>query len=238
MSIATAYGAALGRAKAGAAAFLPARRERARRCAAALLGAALCLTAPHAALARPLKLLALGDSLTAGFGLPHDQAFEVQLQDALRAAGHDVTVLDGGVSGDTTAGARARLDWALADNPDCVLVELGGNDGLRGIDPADTAANLGAILDTLAAHHLPVLLSGMEAPPNLGRPYDDAFRAVFGPLSQRPGILFDPFFLQGVAADPSLNQADHIHPNAQGVKIVVARLLPLVERLLAEVPAS
>ncbi len=185
-----------------------------------------------------MRLLALGDSLTAGFGLAHEDGFEARLQEALRGAGHDVTVLDGGVSGDTTAGARARLDWALGDGPDCVLVELGGNDGLRGVDPADTERNLAAILDVLAAHHLPVLLSGMEAPPNLGKPYGDAFRAVFERLSHRPGVVFDPFFLQGVAANPALNQADGIHPNPQGVRILVARLLPSVERLLAMVPGA
>ncbi len=235
MSIATAYGAAARLAKAARAPFRRRREIRRLRplaaCAAGLL--ALCGAAP--AQARALRLLTLGDSLTAGFGLPHDEAFEVQLQAALRAAGHDVTVLDGGVSGDTTASAKARLDWALADGPDCVLVELGGNDGLRGLDPKDTEANLDAILDTLAAHHLPVLVTGMEAPPNLGAPYADAFRAVFAHVSHRPGILFDPFFLAGVAADPALNQADHIHPNAEGVKRVVARLLPMVERLLGEV---
>jgi acyl-CoA thioesterase-1 len=149
-----------------------------------------------------------------------------------------VTILDGGVSGDTTAGGRSRLDWALADQPDAVLVELGGNDGLRGTPPTEMEANLTAILDTLAARHLPTLLSGMEAPPNLGKPYDDQFRAVFTRLGHRPGLLFDPFFLQGVATIPSLNQADHIHPNAAGVKLIVARIKPAVEALLAEVPAS
>ena len=135
---------------------------------------------------------------------------------ALKADGKDVTILDGGVSGDTTAGGKSRLEWALADKPDAVLVELGGNDGLRGTPPADTQANLTAILDQLASQHLPTLLTGMEAPPNLGKPYGDQFRAVFTALGHRPGLIFDPFFLQGVAADPALNQADHIHPNAAG----------------------
>jgi acyl-CoA thioesterase-1 len=201
-----------------------------------LAGFSLLLVVGAAGQARTIKLLAFGDSLTAGYGLPHDEGFEVQLQRALTAAGAHVQVLDGGVSGDTTAGGRDRLDWALADKPDAAIVELGGNDGLRGIDPRDTEANLTAILDTLAARHIPVLLSGMYAPPNLGKPYDDAFRAVFDRLSQRPGILYDPFFLQGVAPDPQYEQADHIHPNAEGVKRIVARLLPLVQRLLAEVP--
>ena len=138
-----------------------------------------------------------------------------------------MTILDGGGSGDTTAGGRARLDWALADKPDAVLVELGGNDGLRGTSTAEMQTNLAAILDKLAAQHIPTLLSGMEAPPNMGAAYTTAFRAVFAKLGQRPGLLFDPFFLQGVAAN---------HPNAEGVTRVVARIKPEVEKLLAEVP--
>jgi acyl-CoA thioesterase-1 len=188
--------------------------------------------------ARQTRLLAFGDSLTAGYGLPHEDGFEAQLQAALRKSGHDVTVLDGGVSGDTTAGGAARLDWSLADNPDCALVELGANDGLRGLDPAAMQTSLATILDRLAARHVPTLLSGMYAPPNLGKTYDDAFRAVFDRLSQRSGLLYDPFFLQDVALDPSLKQPDGLHPTAKGVAIIVARLLPLVERLLAEVPAQ
>ena len=191
-----------------------------------------------AASARPIRLLAFGDSLTAGYGLPHEDGFEAQLGAALHRAGHDVTILDGGVSGDTSAGGVARLDWSLADNPDCALVELGANDGLRGLDPAAMQASLATILDRLAAHHVPTLLSGMYAPPNLGKSYDDAFRTVFDTLSRRPGLLYDPFFLQDVALDPSLKQADGLHPTAKGVAIIVARLLPLVERLLAEVPAQ
>jgi len=188
--------------------------------------------------ARPIRLLAFGDSLTAGYGLPHDQGFEAQLQAALRKAGYNVTVLDGAVSGDTSADGRARLDWVLADKPDAAIVELGANDGLRGVDPRVMQDNLTAILDRFAAARIPVLLTGMYAPPNLGRGYGDAFRAVFAHLSQRPGLTYDPFFLDGVAADPALNQPDGMHPNAQGVARIVARLLPAVERLIAEVPAT
>jgi acyl-CoA thioesterase I len=183
----------------------------------------------------PVRILALGDSLAAGYGLPHGQGFEAQLEAALRAKGHDVRILDGAVSGDTTAGGRARLDWVLAERPDAAIVELGGNDGLRGIDPRDMETNLRAILDTLAARQIPVLLCGMYAPPNLGADYATSFRAVFDGLGKRSGILYDPFFLQGVAADPAMNQPDRIHPNAEGVRRIVARLLPVVERLLAEV---
>ncbi|MBV9736287.1 MAG: arylesterase [Acidisphaera sp.] len=211
--------------------------RKARSVLAALLITVLSAAAGPAR-AAPVRILVLGDSLAAGYGLAHDQDFLAQLQAALRAHGDDATLLDGGVSGDTTAGGRARLDWALADHPDAVIVELGGNDGLRGIDPRDTEANLTAILDTLAARKSPVLLSGMYAPPNLGGDYGNQFRAVFDRLGKRPGVLYDPFFLAGVAENPALNQPDGVHPNPQGVRIIVARLLPLVERLIAEARAQ
>jgi acyl-CoA thioesterase-1 len=194
----------------------------------------IALGAAPPARAAPVRLLVLGDSLAAGYGLPHAEGFQAQLAAALAKAGHPVTIIDGAVSGDTTAGGRARLDWVLADGADAAIVELGGNDGLRAIDPADTEANLTAILDALAARGVKVLLCGMLAPPNLGPDYDAAFKAVFARLGARPGILFDPFFLQGIAGDPALNQPDGIHPNAEGVRRNVARLLPLVEKLLAE----
>ena len=204
---------------------------RRRTNAIALILLCLCIQPAHA---RTLRLLVLGDSLAAGYGLAQPDGFQAQLAAALKARGHDVAIIDGAVSGDTTAGGRARLDWALADGADAALIELGGNDGLRGIDPANTEQNLAAILDALAAKRIPALLSGMEAPPNLGADYTTAFRAVFAKLGQRPGLLFDPFFLEGVASDPALNQPDHVHPNTLGVKKEVARLLPIVERLLHE----
>jgi acyl-CoA thioesterase-1 len=191
-----------------------------------------CAFFPTQAAAAPVQLLIFGDSLVAGYGLPHDDGFQARLAAALKADGRDVVLLDGGVSGDTTAGGRARLDWALADKPDAVLLELGANDALRGIDPHETETNLTAMLDRLAAAHLPVLLTGMEAPPNLGAAYGAQFRAVFAKLGTRPGLIFDPFFLQGVAGNPALNQDDHMHPNAAGVAIEVARIKPLVEKLL------
>jgi acyl-CoA thioesterase-1 len=179
------------------------------------------------------RLLVLGDSLSAGYGLAHDDGFEAQLQQALAAHGHDVTVVDGAVSGDTSAGGRARLDWTLGDGVDAAIVELGANDGLRGLDPKAMEANLAAILDALAAKHIPVLLTGMYAPPNLGPEYQAAFRAVFDRLGKRTGVIYDPFFLEGVAMHPELIQADGLHPNAEGVKREVARILPVVEQLLA-----
>lgn len=195
---------------------------------------AIMLSVLSSAAAAPPRLLVLGDSLSAGYGLPHEQGFEVQLQQALKARGRDVAIIDGAVSGDTSAGGRARLDWALGDGADAAIVELGANDGLRGLDPKDMEANLTAILDALAAKHIPVLLTGMYAPPNLGPDYEAAFRAVYERLGKRPGVLYDPFFLQGVATVDDLNQADRMHPNPEGVRRVVARILPLVEKLLSE----
>lgn len=197
------------------------------------LSLALATLLARGAQAAPTRLLILGDSLTAGYGLPRPEAFQAQLLAALKARGRDVTLLDAAVSGDTTGGGLARLDWALADGADRALVVLGGNDGLRGLDTAAMERNLTAILDRLAARKIRVLLSGMKAPPNLGADYAAAFDAVFARLATRPGLLFDPFFLDGVAGDPSLNQADRIHPNPEGVRRIVARLLPLVEKLLA-----
>lgn len=192
--------------------------------------AAITLAAP--ASAETLRILALGDSLTAGYGLPQEDAFTTRLEAALEAAGFDVEVINGGVSGDTTAGGLARLDWALADNPDLAIVELGANDGLRGIDPAATEANLDAILTRLDAAGVEVLLTGMLAPPNLGREYGAEFDGLFPRLAEKHGVAFYPFFLAGVAARPDLNQADGIHPNARGVGVIVERLLPYVTTLL------
>ncbi len=209
-----------------------------RRIAAAVLlcvGAATTVNADPAP--RTIRIMALGDSLTAGYGLPRDQGFVARLQAALDKADAHATVLDAGVSGDTSAGGLARLDWALGDHPDAAILELGANDGLRGLDPGQMERNLGAILDRLDARHVPVLLSGMYAPPNLGAGYAQAFRGVFDRLSRRPGLIYDPFFLQGVAGDRALNQGDGIHPAPAGVAIIVRRLTPLVLRLVDEARA-
>src|SRR5271168_746222 len=141
-----------------------------------------------AAPAAPMRLLVLGDSLSSGYGLPHDEGFEAQLEAALKAHHQDVSLIDCAVSGDTSAGGLARLDWTLADGADAAIVELGANDGLRGVDPAEMRANLAAILDKLAARHIPVLLAGMYAPPNLGPEYEAEFRAAFDALGKRPGV--------------------------------------------------
>ena len=200
--------------------------------AAALVCALFCAATANA---KPVRILILGDSLTAGYGLAQEDGFQSQMQAALRARGYDVRLVDAAVSGDTSAGGRARLEWALADGADAALVELGANDGLRGLPTRDMEANLAAILDALAAKHIPVLLSGMLAPPNLGQDYADAFKAVFTTLGARPGVIFDPFFLVDVAGQRSLNQPDGIHPNAAAVRQNVARMLPLMEKLIAQV---
>jgi acyl-CoA thioesterase-1 len=185
--------------------------------------------------AAPVQLLILGDSLTAGYGLPIPDGFQARLAAALQAKGQNVALVDGAVSGDTSADAAARLDWVLAGGQvDAALVELGGNDGLRGLDPAAMQRNLTHILDVLAARKIPVLLSGMYPPPSLGNDYTQRFHAVFTKLGQRPGVLYDPFFLAGVAEHPALTQDDGIHPNAAGVNKEVARLVPLVLQLIAE----
>lgn len=178
------------------------------------------------------RLLLLGDSLTAGYGLPQDQAFPVRLEAALRGRGLEVTVLDGGVSGDTTAGGLARIDWALADRPSHAVVELGANDALRGIDPAIARGNLDRLLSRLRRAGVKILLAGMYAPPNWGEAYEEAFRRIYPDLARKHGVDLYPFFLGGVAADPALNQADGIHPNAAGVSVIVDRILPHVIRLL------
>lgn len=185
---------------------------------------------------RPITLLVIGDSLTAGYGLAREDGFPAQLQRALAAEGMAVRVQDGGVSGDTTTGGRARLAWMLGSSPeqqpDAVIVQLGANDALRGIDPDVTRDNLAAILGELKTRGLPVLLAGMRAPPNLGEAYRQRFDAIYPRLADAFDVPLYPFFLDGVAAVPSLNQADGIHPNAKGVAAIVRRITPRVEALV------
>ena len=182
-----------------------------------------------------IRILALGDSLTAGLGLPQEQSFPAQLQNALQTRGHTVEIINAGVSGDTTTGGLARLDWALADQPAAVILALGANDGLRAIDPQLTYENLQAILEKLQSRQLPVLLLGMLAPPNLGPDYEREFNAIYPKLAEQFELVFYPFFLDGVAAQSKLNQTDGIHPNAEGVALMVERILPYAEELLARI---
>jgi len=179
-------------------------------------------------------ILALGDSLTAGYGLAPDESFPSQLEAALARGGIAARVVNGGVSGDTSAGGLARLDWLLADRPDLVIVELGANDGLRGVDPEETHRNLDRIIARIRAAGIDVLLAGMRVPPNLGTEYTSAFARLYDDLAARYGVAYYPFFLKGVAADPALNQEDGIHPTAEGVAVIVKNILPVVVGALQE----
>jgi acyl-CoA thioesterase-1 len=214
------------------AARVPAVSYRLRRWLVAAVVAGLAAGPGMATAEPPLRLLAFGDSLIHGYGLPAGATFPVQLQAALRARGFAVEIVNGGNSGDTTASARARLAWSLSPRPDLALVELGGNDGLRGLDPAATYENLEAILTEFAAAGVPVLLAGMLAPRNLGSDFATEFDAIFPQLAARRDVAFYPFFLDGVALRPELNQADGIHPNEAGVAVIVERILPSVIQLI------
>jgi acyl-CoA thioesterase-1 len=195
-------------------------------------GAGQALAAPVKS--NPVKILALGSSLTQGYGLPPGTEFSVQLQAALKKKGIDATVINAGVSGDTSAGGLARLDWSLADHPQAAIVELGSNDMLRATPPEETERNLSAILAKLKAAHVKVLLTGMHAQRNLGADYVGQFDAIYPRLARKYDVLFYPFFLDGVAMKPKLNQADGMHPNPQGVKVIVSRILPLVVKLVKQ----
>lgn len=194
---------------------------------------ALFLATISAVSAAETVIVALGDSLTAGYGLTGGDAFPMQLERQLRRQGHDVKVRNAGVSGDTTAGGLARLGWAVPGRVDLVIVELGANDGLRGIDPTITARNLSAILERLGDRAIPVLLTGMRAPPNMGPGYGADFNAIFPRLADQYGVPLYPFFLEGVAARPELNLSDGLHPNADGVRVIVEKIAPYIVKVLA-----
>jgi acyl-CoA thioesterase-1 len=183
----------------------------------------------------PVKIVALGDSLTAGFGLGLEAAFPTRLEAALKAKGYAVEIANAGVSGDTTSGGLARLDWSVPEGTDAVILELGANDALRGVDPGITRATLDAILRRLGERRVPVLLAGMRAPPNMGADYTRAFDAIFPDLAAAYGVVFYPFFLDGVAAQRRLNLADGLHPTAAGIDIIVARILPKAEELITRI---
>jgi acyl-CoA thioesterase-1 len=205
---------------------------------AVLLIAALALVSQlhaNAAEGREPVIVALGDSLTAGLGLAEIDAFPARLEAALRARGQAVKVVNAGVSGDTAAAGLARLDWSIPAEGSAVIVELGANDALQGLDPAATKAALEKIIAQTQAKGLPILLAGMQAPRNLGKDYVEAFDAIYPDLAQRTGVLFYPFFLDGVALDDKLTFSDGMHPNAQGVAKIVEGIMPKVEELLAKV---
>ena len=199
---------------------------------AALVNAWVLIATP--AWAEQVNIIAIGDSLTAGYGLAQSESFPAQLQAALQAVGEKVKIINSGVSGDTSAGGRARLEWALSLQPDAVILELGANDGLRGLDPRETEDNLSQMIADIQKQALPVLLTGMRAPPNLGQQYGTEFKNLFRRLAKKHGLLFYPFFLEGVAAVPALNQTDGIHPNAAGIGEIVKRILPFVRALIGQ----
>jgi acyl-CoA thioesterase I len=204
-------------------------------CSVALLAAMVSASA-HAE--TPVKIVALGDSLTAGLGLRQSEAFVPRLQAALGAKGVAAEIANAGVSGDTTSGALARLDWSVPEGTDAVILEVGANDMLRGIKPEFTRAALDTILQHLTRRHIAVLLCGMRAAPNLGPDYVQSFETIYPELAAKYGVLLYPFFLDGVAADLGLLQQDGKHPNAAGVDVIVAHILPKVEELVAQVRAQ
>jgi acyl-CoA thioesterase-1 len=210
---------------------------------------AICLTilctalliAPHRVAAagdRPVKIVVLGDSLATGLGLPVENAFPAKLSQALKVKGLAVDIVDAGLSGDTASGGLGRLDWSVPPDADAVILELGANDGLRGLDPKVTRAALEDILKRLQLRNLPVLLCGMRAPPNMGADYTRAFDSIFPELAAAHRVVFYPFFLEAVATDSKLNQRDGLHPNASGVEVIVTGILPKVEELVTRVRAK
>lgn len=200
----------------------------------AIAGTALA-QATAATATKPIKMVVLGDSLSAGLGLPASAAFPERLQKALKANGIVVDIINAGVSGDTSSGGRDRLDWSVPEGTEAVILELGANDALRGIDPAVTRTALSDILTRLKARGIAVLLCGMVAPPNYGRDYSARFNAIYADLAKSFGVPLYPFFLEGVAADARFNQADGLHPTAEGVDVIVKNILPAVQAFLGPV---
>ncbi len=186
----------------------------------------------------PVKIVAFGDSLTAGYGLPGPDAFPAKLAAALKAKGETIEIANAGVSGDTTTGGLERVDWSVPDGTEAVILALGANDLLRGIDPAVTEKALDGILAKLKERNIKVLLAGMLAGKNMGADYETRYNAIFPALAKKYDVLFYPFFLDGVATDRALNQQDGIHPNAAGVDVIVKRILPTVEELIAQVRSN
>ncbi len=209
-----------------------------RQIAAGLILFLAVCGAISSARAEPFKIVGFGDSLMAGFGLGPGEGFTDKLQAALRAKGHDVTVANAGVSGDTTSGGLARLDWSVPDGTQLVILELGANDMLRGVAPDITRKNLDEMLGRLKQRKIAVLLAGMRAAPNLGADYQTAFDTIFPDLAKKYDITLYPFFLDGVAGQPGLRLEDGLHPNARGVDVMIERILPTVEKAIAAAPGG
>jgi acyl-CoA thioesterase-1 len=191
--------------------------------------------APAVATTKPIKMVVLGDSLSAGLGLQASAAFPARLQKSLKAKGIDIDMINAGVSGDTSSGGRDRLDWSVPEGTEAVILELGANDALRGIDPKVTRSALTEILTRLKARKIAVLLCGMVAPPNYGSDYSARFNTIYPDLANAFSVPLYPFFLEGVAADAKLNQADGMHPTAEGVDVIVKNILPAVEAFLGPI---
>lgn len=206
--------------------------------AAALAWLLAALPGVALAIDRPVKIVAFGDSLTAGYQLPASGAFPVRLEQALKAKGIAVTIVNAGVSGDTASGGLARVAWSVPEDADAVILELGANDMLRGVDPKITRSALDTIIRTLKSRGIEVLFAGMRAPPNLGPEYRRAFDSIFPDLASSHGVLFYPFFLDGVATNAKFNLRDGVHPNQEGIDIIVDRILPKVEELISRVRAK
>jgi acyl-CoA thioesterase-1 len=187
------------------------------------------------AMAEPIKLVVLGDSLAAGYGLKEGDAFPAKLEMALKGKGIDVTVVNAGVSGDTAKQGLERLDWAVEPDADAVIVELGANDALRGIDPNETRASLEKIISRLRSRKIPIMIAGMLAPPNMGAAYKELFDRIYPSLAGEHGLRLYPFFLEGVATEPDYNLEDGIHPNARGVDEIVRRMAPKVAEFLNQI---
>ena len=214
------------------------RRAFLQLSAALLLEALPCLARPAAKETPPLKIIAFGDSLVAGHGLAADAAFPAVLEKTLRAEGYHVTVVNAGVSGDTASGGRARLDWALGDGADGVILELGANDMLRGVDPEVTRAALDAIVGELKARNIKVLIAGMKAASNLGQDYKARFDAIYPGLAMKYDAPLYPFFLEGVAGEPALKLGDGLHPNPAGIERIVKGILPVVRGFVDQFAAK
>jgi acyl-CoA thioesterase-1 len=204
-------------------------------CAMSVAGALAPARQTAMAEPRPIRLVALGDSLTAGYGLPQDAAFPVVLERALKARGHQVEIANAGVSGDTSSGGLDRLDWSVPDGTDGVILELGANDMLRGLDPAIPRRAIETIVERLKGRGIPVMLAGMYASRNLGPDYVQKFDSLYRDVAEKQGLVLYPFFLDGIAGDRSFNQSDGLHPTAKGVEVIVERILPSVEAFLARI---
>jgi acyl-CoA thioesterase I len=203
--------------------------------AGALFAGLMLALGADMAQARTLNLVGFGDSLMAGYQLPPEQAFPARLEAMLKAKGHDVTIANAGVSGDTSADGLARIDWSVPDGTDGVILEMGANDALRGLSPEDSRSNIEAMIAKLSARKIPILLVGILAPPNMGADYESRFNRIYPELAEAHGLALYPFFLDGVATKSEFQLADRMHPNGEGTKLMAAKFLPAAEAFLQKI---